>query len=42
MTIDEINKKVEGLRMITDDKLKYLRDHSKFMDQALQELKEVS
>ncbi|MEQ8904563.1 hypothetical protein [Ekhidna sp.] len=42
MTIDEINKKVEGLRMITDDKLKYLRDHSKFMEQAFQELKEVS
>ncbi|SNT25998.1 hypothetical protein SAMN05421640_3009 [Ekhidna lutea] len=42
MTIDEINKKVERLRMITDAKLKYLQDHSKFMEQAFQELKEVS
>jgi len=42
MTIEEINKKVERLRMITDAKLKCLRDHSKFMEQAFQELKEVS
>ena len=42
MTIDEINKKVERLRMLTDAKLKFLRDHSKLMEQAFEELKEVT
>ncbi len=41
MTIEELNKKVERLRMITDAKMKYLRDHSKLLDQAFEELKEV-
>jgi len=42
MTIEEINKKVERLRMLTDAKLKFLRDHSKLMEQAFEELKEVT
>lgn len=42
MTIEELNKKVERLRMVTDAKMKYLRDHSKFLDQAFEELKEVT
>lgn len=41
MTTEEINKKVERLRMITDAKMKYLRDHTKLLDQAFSELKEV-
>ena len=41
MTIDELNKKVERLRVVTDAKMKYLRDHSKLLDQAFEELKEV-
>lgn len=28
--------------MVTDTKMKYLRDHSKFLDQAFEELKEVT
>ena len=42
MTIEELNKKVERLRMVTDAKMKYLRDHSKLLDQAFEELKEVT
>jgi len=42
MKIEELNKKVERIRMITDAKLKYLRDHSKLLDQAFEELKEVN
>ncbi len=42
MTIEELNKKVERLRVITDAKMKYLRDHSKLLDQAFEELKEVT
>ncbi|MFT7033817.1 MAG: hypothetical protein ACJA2S_002325 [Cyclobacteriaceae bacterium] len=42
MTIEELNKKAERLRMVTDTKMKYLRDHSKFLDQAFEELKEVT
>ena len=41
MTIEELNKKVERVRMVTDAKLKYLRDHSRLLDQAFEELKEV-
>ena len=41
MTIEELNKKIERLRMVTDAKLKYLRDHSRLLDQAFEELKEV-
>ncbi|MEM6737210.1 MAG: hypothetical protein AAF620_14190 [Bacteroidota bacterium] len=42
MTVDELNKKVERLRMITDAKIKYLRDHSRLLDDAFEELKEVT
>lgn len=42
MTIGELNKKVERLRIVTDAKMKYLRDHSKLLDQAFEELKEVT
>lgn len=41
MTVEELNKKVERLRAVTDAKLKYLRDHSRLLDQAFEELKEV-
>ena len=42
MTSEEINKKVERLRTMTDAKLKFLRDHSTFLEQAFEELKEVT
>jgi hypothetical protein len=42
MTVEELNKKVERLRMVTHAKMKYLREHSKFLDQAFEELKEVT
>jgi len=42
MTIEELNKKVERLRMVTEAKMKYLRDHSRLLDQAFEELKEVT
>lgn len=41
MTIEELEKKVERLRMITEAKISYLRDHTKLLDQAFNELKEV-
>ena len=42
MSIEELNKKVERLRLVTEAKMKYLRDHSKLLDQAFEELKEVN
>lgn len=42
ITIEELNKKVERQRIVTDAKMKYLRDHSKLLDQAFEELKEVN
>lgn len=42
MKIEELNKKVERLRLVTEAKMKYLRDHSKLLDQAFEELKEVT
>ena len=42
MKIEEENQKVETLRMITEAKMKYLRDHSRLLDQAFEELKEVT
>ncbi len=42
MTIEELYKKVERLRMLTEGKMEYLRDHSKSLDQAFEELKEVT
>ena len=42
MTTEELNKKVERLRMVTEAKMKYLRDHSKLLDQAFEELKQVT
>jgi hypothetical protein len=41
VTIEELEKKVERLRMITEAKMSYLRDHTKLLDQAFNELKEV-
>lgn len=38
MTIEEISKKVERLRMVTDAKLKFLRDHMTLLDEAFKEL----
>ncbi len=40
-TIQELEKKVERLRMITEAKMSYLRDHTRLLDQAFNELKEV-
>ena len=42
MKIEELNQKVERLRMITEAKMKYLRNHSRLLDQAFEELKEVT
>ena len=42
MTIEEIDKKIRQLRMITEAKLKFLRDHSIFLEQAFKELEEVT
>lgn len=39
MTIDELNKKVKIIRVVTDAKMKYLRDYSKLLNQAFEELK---
>lgn len=41
LTIEELEKKVEQLRMITEAKMSYLRDHTSLLDQAFNELKEV-
>jgi hypothetical protein len=41
MTIEEINKKVERLRVVTDAKLKFLRDHMALLDEAFKELSET-
>jgi hypothetical protein len=35
-------KEVERLRMITEAKLSHLRDHTRLLDQAFNELKEVN
>ena len=42
LKIEELNQKVERLRMIKEAKMKYLRDHSRLLDQAFEELKEVT
>ncbi len=42
MTVEELNKKVDRLRAVAEAKLKYLRDHSRLLDQAFEELKEVN
>jgi hypothetical protein len=39
--IEELEKKVARLRMITEAKLSYLREHARLLDQAFNELKEV-
>ena len=41
MTIEEINKKVERLRMVSDAKLKFLRDHMNLLDEVFEELSET-
>lgn len=41
LTIEELEKKVERLRIITEAKMGYLRDHTRLLDQAFNELKEV-
>ncbi len=42
MTVEELSKKVDRLRAVKEAKLKYLRDHSRLLDQAFKELKEVN
>ena len=42
MSMEEMEKKVAGLRAITDSKLSCLRNHSELLDQAFNELKEVT
>jgi hypothetical protein len=41
LSIEELEKKVERLRIITEAKMSYLRDHTRLLDQAFNELKEV-
>jgi hypothetical protein len=41
LTIEELEKKVERLRVITDAKMSYLREPTRLLDQAFNELKEV-
>lgn len=41
LTIEELEKRVERLRMITEAKISYLRDHTRLLDQAFNELKDV-
>ena len=41
ISIQELEKRVERLRMITEAKLSYLRDHARLLDQAFNELKEA-
>ena len=40
--MNELNKKVEQLRMKSQGKMKYLRAHSRLLDQAFEELEEVT
>jgi len=42
MEIKELNKKVEKIRMISNAKLEYLREHTKLLDNAFDELKQVT
>ena len=42
MTVEELRKQVEKLRVVTEAKMRYLRDHSRLLDQAFEELKEVT
>ena len=42
MEIKELNKMVERLRMISDAKLKYLRDRAKLLDEAFDELQQIT
>ncbi|WP_339812993.1 hypothetical protein [uncultured Imperialibacter sp.] len=41
MTIEEINKKVERLRVVIDAKLKFLRDHMTLLYEAFNELSDA-
>jgi len=39
MTVEELDKRVKGIRAVTDTKMKYLRDYSKLLNRAFEELK---
>ncbi len=39
MAIEELDKRVKGIRAVTDAKMKYLRDYSKLLNRAFEELK---
>jgi len=41
MDIKELDKKVRKIRMVTDAKLSYLKQHAKLLDQAFEELEYV-
>lgn len=41
LTIEELEKQVNRLRLITEAKMSYLIDHTRLLDQAFNELKEV-
>lgn len=41
MTTEELRKKVEQLRAVTNAKLQHLREHSKMLDLAFAELDKV-
>ncbi len=42
MTVDELHKRVKSIRVVTDAKMKYLRDYSKLLNQAFEELKSTT
>jgi hypothetical protein len=41
VTLEELEKQVNRLRMITEAKMSHLRDHTRLLNQAFHELKEV-
>ncbi len=42
MTTEEQNKKIEKLRMVTDAKLEFIKQHSHLIDEAFEDLKSVT
>lgn len=42
MTAEELRIKAEQIRGVTDAKMKYLRDHARLLDQAFEELKQIT
>ncbi len=38
MNANELDKKIQKIRMVTDAKLKYLKQHARLLNQAFEEL----